>query len=189
MSTSAASTSSKTLSNRPLVSILDASILKQKSQVSLGAFGHLFCAALESAESSSKGDYALWKARMVGMGKHVGVRSLELYSFRESQKREITAVGVLNFITKILWKNLFGKPADQLLLGNDGYLIFEDNPVTNRFVSPPKNSNVNVAVFIGGIIEGALEASCFPAEVNVQFHQNGSTVFIVKFKDEKLKSL
>ncbi len=49
------------------------------------------------------------------MGYQVGLRMLELQSFREKKvKRELEIVGILGFISVNVWKALFGERADSL---------------------------------------------------------------------------
>ena len=49
------------------------------------------------------------------MGYRVGQRVLELIVWREkNSRRETRILGILQFIHTIVWKTLFGKPADSL---------------------------------------------------------------------------
>lgn len=48
-------------------------------------------------------------------GYRVGIRMLELLTWREKNaKRETKVLGVLYFIHSVVWKALFGKQADSL---------------------------------------------------------------------------
>jgi len=49
------------------------------------------------------------------MGYRVGQRLLELIVWREkNSRRETRILGILQFIHTVVWKTLFGKPADSL---------------------------------------------------------------------------
>ena len=90
------------------------------------------------------------ESRLEAAGRDVGVRFLELIAFRDRQgKRETTVVGMLQFISGPAWQCLFGKNADALEKStdkNNQYMIRESEPVTNHFISMPKEySRVNVA--------------------------------------------
>jgi hypothetical protein len=57
----------------------------------------------------------LWWVRLWEVGYQVGLRMLELQSFREKKvKRELEIVGILGFISVNVWKALFGERADSL---------------------------------------------------------------------------
>jgi trafficking protein particle complex subunit 5 len=54
------------------------------------------------------------------MGYRVGQRVLELIVWREkNSKRETRILGILQFIHTVVWKTLFGKPADSLEKSRD----------------------------------------------------------------------
>lgn len=49
------------------------------------------------------------------LGYGVGYRILELSCYREKHsKRELKLIGMLQFVSSVLWKQLFGKQADSL---------------------------------------------------------------------------
>lgn len=53
--------------------------------------------------------------RLSEVGYQVGLRMLELHSYREKKaKRELEIVGILGFISVTIWKALFGERADSL---------------------------------------------------------------------------
>jgi trafficking protein particle complex subunit 5 len=58
--------------------------------------------------------------RLSEMGYRVGQRVLELIVWREkNSKRETRILGILQFIHTVVWKTLFGKPADSLEKSRD----------------------------------------------------------------------
>jgi hypothetical protein len=53
--------------------------------------------------------------RLCDLGASVGARLLDLLTYREKgTRRELRLVGMLSFVQTIVWKALFGKPADSL---------------------------------------------------------------------------
>jgi hypothetical protein len=137
--------------------------------------------------------------RLENAGKGVGHRVLELQCFREKQgkhdgKRYNKREDLLTFISTNLWKSLFGKAADSLLLSDNSeeeYMIYESKPITNHFVSVPADmGNLNCAAYLAGIIAGVLESANFPAKVTALDSADGAgdegaasatTVYLIDF--------
>jgi trafficking protein particle complex subunit 5 len=125
----------------------------------------------------------------------VGQRLLELLNWREgrSAKRETRILGVLQFITTTVWTSVFNKAADALEKSRekeDEYMISDNEPVVNTYISIPKEmGSLNCAAFQAGIIEAVLDGYAFPCNVTAhsvvteQFPQK--TVFLIKF-DQKV---
>ena len=59
---------------------------------------------------------AVMYERLNEFGYRVGIRALELFVWRDGKnaKRETRVLGILYFINTVVWKSLFGKPADSL---------------------------------------------------------------------------
>ncbi len=117
--------------------------------VSLSTFGFLFAEFISYYQQrvTSMSDL---ETRLESAGRDVGVRFLELVAFRDrGGKRESTVVGMLQFVSGPAWQCLFGKNADALEKSTEQpnqYMIREDEPITNTFISMPKEySKVNVA--------------------------------------------
>jgi len=134
--------------------------------------------------------------RLKDIGHEVGWRMLNLIAARDkSRKRDVNAVGVLQFITSSCWKCLFGKETNSLqrsTTNENEYFIYENDPVPNLFVSMPREleGRLNCASFNAGIIRGLLAAAQFPATVRAVFPQQtektaNTTVYVVKFDREK----
>ncbi|CRK18544.1 hypothetical protein BN1723_017672, partial [Verticillium longisporum] len=72
-------------------------------------------------------------------------------------------------IKQNLWQHLFGRQADRLEKSAnpdtpDEYMIVDNEPLVNRFVSVPRElSQLNCAAFVAGIVEGACDGAGFPA--------------------------
>jgi hypothetical protein len=186
-------------------SIIDIPLSKGKNQVSLSAFAFLYSEIVQRAEKSTL-DYEKFISKLSILGRHVGMRAIELLVYRESgSKREIDRISMLQFITKTVWKSLFNRqiPSDGLLKVNDDeFRIVEQEPITNIYVSSKKGTATtmaNVAAFIGGIIEGVLNSGGFvrfllldfffffnlsvqPSDVMVAFQNNGFTVYVIRFR-------
>ncbi len=96
-------------------------------------------------------------------------------------------------MTGVVWTQLFGKTADALEKSTEhanAYMIREDEPVTNYFISMPKEmSRLNVAAFIAGIIRGVLDSAGFPCSsvqaitVAAPEAPRDKTVFLIKFDE------
>ncbi|KAL5258286.1 hypothetical protein ACHWQZ_G008951 [Mnemiopsis leidyi] len=109
--------------------------------------------------------------------------------FRNSPKRENKLINTLLFLKGSVWKSLFGKEADKLERADDDektYLIIENEPLVNRYISVPKDkSSLNCAAFMGGIVEALLNHSGFPCKVTAHWHK-GSTL-LIKFEDSVMQ--
>lgn len=121
---------------------------------------------------------------------------LETVAFREKPgRRETSVVSMLQFVSGVLWPALFGKQADALEKSTEhahAYMIREDEPVTNYFISMPKEmSRLNVAAFIGGIVRGVLDSAGFTCTVQAiavppaaaADGPRDKTVFLIKFDE------
>ena len=128
-------------------------------------------------------------------GHGIGVRMLELFSHRDrAWRRETRLVQMLQFVSSVCWKNLYGKAADALekSTGNDDeYLIHELDPLPNRFISVPRDlGTLNCAAFNAGLISGILDAAGLTAKVtahNVAIDGEPGeekTVYLIKFEAE-----
>jgi hypothetical protein len=178
---------------------LDRPLTKGTAVVSLSAFSFLFSELVQYHQSRVESISDL-ERRLEESGYGVGIRLLELYTIRESaknSKREVRIIGILQFIAQIIWKGLFNKTADSLeksMEGDDTYMLYEANPVTNTFVSVPTSlGQLNVASYISGIIAGILNASQFGCRVTAHFAPSeisgnpDRTVFLVKFDKDVME--
>eukprot|EP01138_Halocafeteria_seosinensis_P016287 gb/GECG01016617.1/.p1 GENE.gb/GECG01016617.1/~~gb/GECG01016617.1/.p1 ORF type:complete len:266 (+),score=27.05 gb/GECG01016617.1/:1-798(+) len=129
------------------------------------AFGALFaeivCYFWERADHLSDLSEELTK-----LGHGIGMRYIELIMARASPGvREPHVEKMLQFISSTVWKHLFGKQGDGLEKSTEhdnSYMIYDNAPLTNRYISVPKDfGSFNCAVFIGGILQGMLEQSNF----------------------------
>jgi hypothetical protein len=125
--------------------------------------------------------------RLEDAGVGIGLRVLELGCLREkSSKRETRMLGILNFITSVVWKMLFGNAADSLeksVEQEDEFMIVEKAPVVNAYIS---NAPCSCAAFVAGIVRGVLEGSHFPAKVSAHEQDDNRTVILIKFAPEVL---
>lgn len=138
--------------------------------------------------------------RLGDQGHPIGVKLLDLLLYREparSQLRPLNIVALLKFITQALWSHLFARNADALEKSvnpetPDEYMISDNEPLVNQYISVPKEMNLNCAAFVAGIIEGACDGAGFPARVTTHSMGTGKegelwpgkTVYLVKFQPE-----
>lgn len=104
--------------------------------------------------------------RLSEAGYGVGLRLLELLFHRERNgRRERNIINILRFIQSSVWRTLFGKPADGLQKcteRSNEYYIYDNEPITNRFVSVPKDmGQFNCAAYVAGIVNGFLDGAEF----------------------------
>jgi len=127
--------------------------------------------------------------RLSDLGYGIGLRMLELLSWREKGgRKEKNVIAILQFIHSTVWKVLFGKPADALEKAtdkDDEYYIYDKEPITNKYVSVPRHLGVggaqlNCAAFTAGIINGILDGADFTANVTAHFNKEIRTVYLVK---------
>jgi len=174
-------------------SILDKSLARPRSDVSLSAFGFLFSELVQYSQTRVE-QLQEWENRLAAIGYQVGIRMQELLPVRErAQKREIKLLNVLSWIHSTAWRILFGKQADSLEKSterDDEYMIIENSLPVNKYISTPKGSGPNCAAFVAGIVEGILDGCDFSAEkveahsVPVDGQRLPKTVILVKFKPE-----
>eukprot|EP01038_Epipyxis_sp_PR26KG_P010200 gene10200-13723_t len=173
--------------------ILDKSLVKPKSEISLSAFAFLFSELVQYNQNRVSSVVDLEK-KLEESGYSVGQRVIELICCRDRlTKRETRIVNMLQYISNVIWKHLFGKAADNLersTENEDEYMIHEYSPITNTFVSVPSDmGQLNCAAFLAGIIAGVLDSSRFNARVTAHLVSSGDgspdrTVFLVKFSSE-----
>lgn len=170
---------------------LDRPLGKGGREVSLSAFSFLFSEMIQDAKRKT-GRVPDLEGRLEELGRHVGVRLNELLAMRHKPgKRETSVVSQLSFILTTVWKQLFGRAADNLEKSVDSpleYWIVDTGANVTSFVSLPKGlEKLSVASFVAGIVRGILDSSGFTTE-HVQAHnvpaegQNpAKTVIVVRF--------
>jgi len=107
------------MDRRNRASVLERPLSKGKAEVSLSAFAFLFSELVQYAD----GRGVDLEHRLSSIGWQVGTRMHELMAFRDWGLRRLHAQPeqALSYIRTTVWKQLFGKPADQLLLqGSEG---------------------------------------------------------------------
>jgi trafficking protein particle complex subunit 5 len=158
--------------------------------VSLSAFTFVYNEMINYYRNKG-GSLADLETRLDNAGYNIGLRFLELISFKDKPgKRETSTVSMLQFLSSSIWQHLFGKQADALEKSTEDentFMIRDDEPITNFFISVPKDlSRFNPACFIAGILRGLLDGAgfeCTVQAVNVAV-ENGprdKTVYVVKF--------
>ncbi|KAF4080746.1 hypothetical protein AMELA_G00174800 [Ameiurus melas] len=165
--------------------VLERSLSRPRTEVSLSAFALLFSEIVQYCQSRVYSVSEL-QGRLADMGRGVGASLLDLLVLREKNgKRETKVLNILLFIKVSVWKSLFGKEADKLEQANDDdktYYIIEKEPLVNAFISVPKeNSTLNCAAFTAGMVEAFLTHSGFPAKVTAHWHKG--TTLMIKFDE------
>ncbi|KAK2629238.1 hypothetical protein QTJ16_000058 [Diplocarpon rosae] len=169
-------------------------------ELSQASFAYLFGEMVSYAQKRVTGIQDLEK-RLNVQGHPIGLKLLDLLLYREplrSQLRPLNIIALLQFITTKLWLHLFSRPADALEKSSnpetpDEYMISDNEPVVNQYISVPKEMNqLNCAAFVAGIVEGVCDGAGFPARVTAHSVGKGEegelwpgkTVFLVKFQPE-----
>jgi hypothetical protein len=171
---------------QPQISILDQPVSKGKKEASLSSFSFLFSEIVQYCQSRVTTGQEL-ENKLSEIGYRIGLRMLELSVFRDkNSQRQIRRVNMLQYVSNTVWKSLYGKQADALEKApnmENRYMIYEKDPLENRFVSLPKNlQGMHCSYFTAGIITGCCAAAEFPATVKVYFTEKKDyTVFIVDF--------
>ncbi|KAJ9531839.1 hypothetical protein QJQ45_021986 [Haematococcus lacustris] len=147
------------------------------SSVSLSAFAYLFSELIQYAmeRATSTGEL---EDRLDRVGYDVGVRMLELLSWRErALKRKPEVLDVMRFIHNVAWPALFGKPADDLQQGataDDEYMISDNEPMLHRYISVPRSyDSFNPGALVAGVVRGMLDTAGFPARVSAHSKEGG----------------
>ncbi|KAB7503590.1 Trafficking protein particle complex subunit 5 [Armadillidium nasatum] len=166
-------------------SILDKSLSRGKTEVSLTAYALLFSEMVQYSHNRVNSVNELHN-KLSELGQRVGIRMVELLFVREKNyKRETKLLNILLFIKVTLWKSLFGKEAEKLDRATDDeriYYLIEKEPLVNRFISVPRDkSSINCAAFVAGIVEAVLNATGFPAKVTALWHKG--TTYMIKFDE------
>ncbi|CAM9648901.1 unnamed protein product [Phaeothamnion confervicola] len=165
-----------------------------QAEVSLSAFAFLLSEMVQYYQNRVTSIDGL-ERKLEETGYTIGLRVLELLSYREKQyKRRTRLLPMLQWVSASVWRSLFGKTADSLersTENEDEYMIHEREPITNTFISvPPDLGQLNCAALVAGVIAGVLDGASFPARVTAhRVATDGGrdkTVFLIKFDPEVL---
>ncbi|KAI9883495.1 MAG: DNA-directed DNA polymerase alpha subunit pol12 [Watsoniomyces obsoletus] len=167
------------------------------AELSRASFALLFGEMIGYAQRRVTGIQDLEK-RLNNQGFPMGLRLLDLLLYREpirTAQRPTRILALLQFITTTVWRHLFNRQADALERSKDNedeYMIADNDPVVNQYVSIPKEMNqLNCAAYVAGIVEGVCSGAGFPARVTAHSVPNdlwpGRTVFLIKFAEEVLE--
>ncbi|KAL6779994.1 TRS31 [Auxenochlorella protothecoides x Auxenochlorella symbiontica] len=177
-------------SSRTQGGVVDRSLVRPRVEVNLSTFSYLFSELIQycQARVSNIGELER-RLDIVGFG--VGVRLLELLSYRErSSRRDLKLLDALRFVHTTLWRYLFGRPAKDLEQSNnaeDEYMISDVDLFITKYISVPKEmGHLNCAAFVAGIVRGALDGAGFPSRVTahnvaVPGQSQAKTTLLIKF--------
>jgi hypothetical protein len=112
--------------------------------------------------------------RLEEAGYGIGLKLVELIGIRErATKRETRLVNMLQYVSNVIWRHLFNKAADNLersMENEDEYMIHENSPITNTFVSVPSDmGQLNCAAYFAGLIAGVLDSTRFVSIIFILF--------------------
>ncbi|EFJ44251.1 hypothetical protein VOLCADRAFT_76372 [Volvox carteri f. nagariensis] len=193
------------MNNRQIIkhslNIVDRPLSKNRSEVptvSLSAFAYLFSEYIQYLVDRANSISEL-EDRLEKVGFEVGIRILELLSYREKVLRRKTDVlDILRFIHGPAWQYLFGKTADDLQQAanaDDEYYIRDYDLLVSRYISVPRSYEpFNPGTLAAGIMRGMLDSAGFPArqggagpEVTAHFvshkdRQRPITTFMIKLE-------
>ncbi|KAI1849422.1 hypothetical protein JX265_008576 [Neoarthrinium moseri] len=192
-------TNGKTIYHRPLNRT-------KTAELSGASFAYLFSEMVNYASKKIVSIQDLEK-RLNTAGHPLGLKLLDLLLYREparTQTRPLTIIQLLHFIKLTLWGHLFGRAADGLEKSSDPatpdeYMIIDNEPLVNRYVSVPRNMDqLNCAAFVAGVVEGVCDGAGFPARVTAHTVRQpgeeegkemwpGRTVFLLKFAPEVME--
>ncbi|WBW70591.1 TRAPP I, II and III complex subunit Trs31 [Schizosaccharomyces osmophilus] len=167
------SVSESLTSTAPLLSknIYDQTLNRiRNAEVNLSCFAFLFSELIQRIQSQVSGIQE-FEEKLNEHGYRVGQRLVELVIWRErNPRREIRILNILQYIHSTLWKYLFGRHADSLEKSKeneDEYMIVDNNPLFNKFISVPKEmSQLNCCAYLAGIVEGFLDSAQFPCKAS-----------------------
>jgi hypothetical protein len=138
-------------------------------------------------------DLLLYRASPAGSSSSSGTGSSS--SGVVGSNRPLRLLPLLTLLTTKLYPLLFSRPADSLEQSttNPGeYMIIDNTPLTNQYISVPKEMNqLSVAAYIAGIIEGVCDGAGFQCKASA--HNTATdvwpnrTVFLIKFEDHVLE--
>lgn len=139
-------------------------------------------------------DLLLYRASPAGSGTGTSAGGLGGSSTTQAA-RPVRLLPLLTLLTTKLYPLLFSRPADSLEQSTTNpaeYMIIDNTPLTNHFITVPKEMNqLSVAAYIAGIIEGACDGAGFQCKASA--HNTGTdvwpnrTVFLIKFEDHILE--
>lgn len=186
----------------------------RNAELSRSSFAYLFMEMVSYAHRRVKG-IADFEKRLNEQGYPLGLKLLDLLLYRATPagssssssstssgsggsgaaNRPLRLLPLLTLLTTRLYPLLFSRPADSLEQSttNPGeYMIIDNTPLTNQYISVPKEMNqLSVAAYVAGIIEGVCDGAGF--ECKASAHNTGTdvwpnrTVLLIKFEEHVLE--
>eukprot|EP01130_Rhizamoeba_saxonica_P007386 TRINITY_DN2989_c0_g1_i1.p1 TRINITY_DN2989_c0_g1~~TRINITY_DN2989_c0_g1_i1.p1 ORF type:complete len:201 (-),score=32.04 TRINITY_DN2989_c0_g1_i1:79-681(-) len=178
--------------DRPLPSKRD-----QKREVSLSSFCYLYSEIIQYHQKRTN-QIKEFERRLADTGYDVGLRMIDYITWRKDRnsKREIRLESFLHFIANNVWRYLFGQSASvEIHVDIKGcYMITEEETIISKFISTTREyRNLNCAAFVGGLIEGLLDAAEFEAVVSTRSapsniaRSSNKTVIVIEFSESVLE--
>ena len=97
-------------------------------------------------------------------------------------------LGILQFITSVIWKMLFSASKDAVSLErsveqSDEFMIVEKAPLVTTYIGAAPCA---CTAFTAGIVKGCLDGAQFPARVTAHTDES-RTIILIKFDPEVLE--
>lgn len=177
----------------------------RNAELSRASFAFLFMEMVTYAQKKIK-SVSDFEKKLNEQGYPLGMKLLDLLLYRSSPAgsssssstpaaRPLRILPLLSLINNKLYPLLFSRPADSLeqdTADPSKYMIIDNTPLTNTYISVPKEmSQLSIAAFIAGIIEGVCDGAGFQCKVSA--HNQGTdvwpnrTVFLVAFETEVME--
>lgn len=171
----------------------------RNAELSRASFAFLFMEMVNYAQRNIK-SISDFEKKLNEQGYPLGMKLLDLLLYRSSPAgsstssstpaaRPLRILPLLTMVNNKLYPLLFSRPADSLeqdINDPSKYMIIDQSPTTNQYISPPKDlSQLSVAAFIAGIIEGFCDGAGFSCKVSAHNQATdvwpNRTVFVVAF--------
>jgi trafficking protein particle complex subunit 5 len=179
-----------------------------RAELSRASFAYLIAESISYHHKRIK-SIADFEARLSQQGYLLGSRCLDLLLYRSTPAgssssntsssgkdsalavRPLRILSLLNLLTTKLYPLLFARPADSLeqsTTSKNEYMVIDNTPLTNTYISVPREmSQLSVAAYIAGVLEGVCDAAGFEAKVSAHNQPTevwpGRTVFLVRFDE------
>lgn len=177
----------------------------RNAELSRASFAFLFMEMVTYAQKKIK-SISEFETKLNEQGYPLGMKLLDLLLYRSSPAgsstsssnpaaRPLRILPLLTLINNKLYPLLFSRPADSLEQDTSDpskYMIIDNTPLTNTYISVPKEmSQLSVAAFIAGIIEGVCDGAGFQCKVSAHNQATdlwpNRTVFLVAFDESVME--
>lgn len=142
-------------------------------EVNLSSFIYLLNAMIQSNLDST----VPLNDSLKNYGKAIGGKILERISFEDEKNKKFKKLKrihsfeeAVKFIAHRVWPYLFSKKIDSVGISpdqNDVYILTDENPILDHYISGQKKFNFTNMSFVAGIVEKIMSDLMFPVEITV----------------------